>query len=240
MPQGIYLDALELGPVKLARKVCDIISMRQYYYNMFRWHNYYSYHNPLHDRANGVCAFCALLNDQQRREEEKVYKNIVKWFNDRKDWNIGPGILNPENNHSLKHRFENMKTAEHLSYYSTYNFETPYTRTSLSPLSNPRRNPDDDYVVLDQPRVRANYAFDYDLVTSSLFSTNSMQLGISTPGPIKEYPYVENIQEMKESQNEGITTTSSPKDTSIRCPDIATCFQTIVTNVKSKLISFLQ
>lgn len=56
---------------------------------MFQWQNHYSFHNPLHSSdTNSVCKLCALLNNDNERAETTVYKNIVKWFNDRKDWNL--------------------------------------------------------------------------------------------------------------------------------------------------------
>lgn len=89
MPDGIYLDALELGLTKLAKKMNDIMNFPPSYYDMFKWHNYYSYDDPqAFPETNGVCELCALLNNDQQREDKKIYKNIVKWFNDRKDWNF--------------------------------------------------------------------------------------------------------------------------------------------------------
>lgn len=89
MPDGIYLDALELGPRNLAKKMNDIIENRKVYYDMFKWHNYYSFHSPYDNPdTNGICKLCKLLNDEKQRAETKVYENIVKWFNDRKDWNL--------------------------------------------------------------------------------------------------------------------------------------------------------
>lgn len=87
MPDGIYLNALELGPENLAKKMFEIISDRTAYHNMFKWHEYYIYQDPLKSPdTNGFCAFCALLNYNWKRKQRKVYKNIVKWLNE----NAGP------------------------------------------------------------------------------------------------------------------------------------------------------
>lgn len=91
MPDGIYLNALELGPVKLAKKMFEIISDRKAYHNMFKWHKYYSYRDPQESPdSNGFCTFCALLNNEQKRKERKVYKNIIKWLNENKDPEAAP------------------------------------------------------------------------------------------------------------------------------------------------------
>lgn len=83
MPDGIYLNALELGPLKLAKKMFDIISDRATYESMFKWRKHYTYHDPLDSNDTNVfCAFCALLNNDQKRKEKKVYTNIVKWLNE--------------------------------------------------------------------------------------------------------------------------------------------------------------
>lgn len=91
MPDGIYLNALQLGPVRLAKRMFDIISDRKAYHSMYKWHKYYSYHDPFESPdSNGFCAFCALLNDEQKRKEKKVYKNIVKWLNENKNSQPAP------------------------------------------------------------------------------------------------------------------------------------------------------
>lgn len=89
MPNGMYLNALELGPTKLGKEMHKIISNKESYYDMFKWHRYYSFHNPLRNpETNGVCELCAKLNDEYERDKLSAYSNIVKWFNDRKDWDI--------------------------------------------------------------------------------------------------------------------------------------------------------
>lgn len=89
MPDGIYLDGLELGPTKLGKVMHKIISHQKSYYDMFKWHKHYSFHNPLHSPdTNGVCQLCETLNNDDERVKLTVYENIVKWFNERRDWDV--------------------------------------------------------------------------------------------------------------------------------------------------------
>lgn len=86
MPDGIYFNALKIEPDQLAMEMNDMIRNRMSYYDMFRWHNYYKYHDPLsRPTTSGVCHLCAKLNDRRRKKEKTVYKNITKWFIDGKD-----------------------------------------------------------------------------------------------------------------------------------------------------------
>lgn len=81
MPEGIYLDALELGPKKLAKKMNDIIGNPQKYYDFFRWKKYYTYHfrgeNP---DTDDYCKFCALLNDDVLMSKTTVYEDFQRWW----------------------------------------------------------------------------------------------------------------------------------------------------------------
>lgn len=91
MPDGIYLNAVELGPEELAKKMFEIISDRKAYHNMFKWRKYYTYHDPLGSPdTNVLCAFCELLNNDQKRKEQKVYRNINKWLNENGRSNATP------------------------------------------------------------------------------------------------------------------------------------------------------
>lgn len=82
MPEGIYLDANKLGVQRLAKEMNDIIRNPQRYFNFFKWHGYYSFHESSKDKYhNAVCGFCALLNNKTRRNERTVYKYISKWWN---------------------------------------------------------------------------------------------------------------------------------------------------------------
>lgn len=216
MPDGIYLDALELGPAILARKIRDIIRNRKSYNDMFRWHSYYSYHNPLdHPDTSGICAFCALLNDKQQRKEITVYKNIIKWFNDRKDWNIKQETTTnvPFDGYS----FKTISIAE--------NQRNNYTTTTQS-RSTDDIYTNDDVIILDPAKATD----DFTLPTHGLLEKRMNNYRTKS-----EFPYSDEL--IEDSNYRQTTEKIKIKDTSIRCPNIATCFKTIVSNVQSKITS---
>lgn len=133
MPDGIYLDALEMGPAKLAKTMNDIINDRRSYEDMFRWHGYYSYHDPSESPdTNTFCAFCAALNDKQRQNETKIYKNIVKWFNERKDWNTVPIASKLKRSADMKdqEKDKNVQTTFKPKPYVAINIKYPPRPTS--------------------------------------------------------------------------------------------------------------
>lgn len=79
MPDGIYLNAHTLGVDKVAKEINDLISNPQGYYDLFKWHRYYSFHTgDDHQYHDAVCKLCALLNKKTQR---KVYINITEWWN---------------------------------------------------------------------------------------------------------------------------------------------------------------
>lgn len=79
MPKGIYIDALGLKPRELAKQMKDIIIDKERYYDFFRWHGYYSFHDPADDLYHdAICGLCALLNDKTR---QRVYTHITNWWN---------------------------------------------------------------------------------------------------------------------------------------------------------------
>lgn len=81
MPQGSYLDAYVLGPVRLAKTMNDIINNNNRYYDFFRWHRYYSFHAPVENAdTDEVCNFCAYLNDINGTQKTTVYENIDKFW----------------------------------------------------------------------------------------------------------------------------------------------------------------
>lgn len=133
MPDGIYLDALDLGPEKLAKTMNDIIKDPTAYQDMFRWHAYYTYHDPSEaPDTNTFCAFCAALNDNQRQNETKVYKNIVKWFNERKDWNATPKSSKMKRSAEMKEqeKEKNVQTTKPKPYVAI-NIKYPPRPTSI-------------------------------------------------------------------------------------------------------------
>lgn len=196
MPDGIYLNALELGPAKLALKINSLIQYQNYYYSMFKWHNYYVYFNPLEDpSASGICKLCALLNSKERRNEITVYKNIVKWFNDRKDWNT-------------------------KSESETKGVNTLYNK-----------------IVTDDPENFEPYYGNNDDAVFAVTKHTVPGNTLIADHTEKMFTYF-NIG-TKNNDNTQTTAKMNAKDTTIRCPDVETCFKTLISNVKSKLASLL-
>lgn len=63
----------------------DIILDPQRYFDFFKWHGYYSFHETAKDKyRQTVCEFCAFLNSYKRKNIRKTYKDIGKW------WNVQP------------------------------------------------------------------------------------------------------------------------------------------------------
>lgn len=83
MPNGMYLNAIELGPMKLASTINDIIQNKTKFYNFFKWHNHYSFHDPSESNDTDVmCGLCYFLNDKSRKNELHFYENITNWWNE--------------------------------------------------------------------------------------------------------------------------------------------------------------
>lgn len=82
MPDGIYLDARELGSKKLAERMHEIINDREKYYNFFRWHNHYSFHQPEEDPETDIyCKFCEKMNDMDFMTRSTVLNHVREWWN---------------------------------------------------------------------------------------------------------------------------------------------------------------
>ncbi|KAJ8729963.1 hypothetical protein PYW07_017001 [Mythimna separata] len=82
MPKGIYLTAQQSRIRELAEEMVDIINDKQKYYDFFKWHKHYSYHNPRESRDIDVyCKLCALVNNQEKYLRTSVYKNFIQWWN---------------------------------------------------------------------------------------------------------------------------------------------------------------
>lgn len=83
MPDGIYLDALKLGPQELATKMSEIIADKHKYYDFFRWHNYYDFNLTSEDDYHReVCGLCKLLNNGVLMNQTTIMRNISKWWNE--------------------------------------------------------------------------------------------------------------------------------------------------------------
>lgn len=84
LPDGIYLDATKLGVEELAKEIYDSINDPQRYYDFFKWHGYYSFHEAAVDKYSySVCELCAFLNKKKNKHERtvRVYENITDWWN---------------------------------------------------------------------------------------------------------------------------------------------------------------
>ncbi|XP_013198186.2 alpha-(1,3)-fucosyltransferase C [Amyelois transitella] len=81
MPDGIYLNARELGVEKLARKMDDLIRDPEMYAEFFKWKNHYTYHRKNENReTDDYCSICALLNNEEMMKKKSVYKRFRKWW----------------------------------------------------------------------------------------------------------------------------------------------------------------
>lgn len=91
MPPGMYLDALALGPEALAMEMNDVITYKNKYYDFFKWRRYYSFHDPGENAdSDPLCTFCEFLNKRIEMNETKVYPDLVRWFNEKRDWPKAP------------------------------------------------------------------------------------------------------------------------------------------------------
>lgn len=243
MPDGIYLDALELGPTKLAKEMNNIINVRHSYYDMFKWHNYYSYYDPLaFPETSGICELCALLNNEQQ-DKRKMHNNIVKWFNDRKDWNFDQ---------------ENKSLARKLTMYAKNVIKINKTllprrkepkeknKSVIIPYSDNKTSQEDENIVIyDDIAATAsgNYKTGIEYNSYVFNSNNSEEKSINIKNKNnnnREIVFIPSTHERKRHQNrrhKKRRAKTKTEDTSIRCPNLGTCFQTIISNMKGKVIS---
>ncbi|XP_046960013.1 alpha-(1,3)-fucosyltransferase C-like [Vanessa cardui] len=81
MPDGMYLNARELGPVKLAEKMNELILNPDLYADYFRWKNHYSYHHKSESKeTDEYCRFCSMLNNKELVQEITTYPNFRQWW----------------------------------------------------------------------------------------------------------------------------------------------------------------
>lgn len=81
LPDGTYLNAKEYTPLELADKMNEIIHDKQMYYDFFKFHRYYTYHAVAESvDTDPLCAFCAYINDEPRRNERRTYAQFTKWW----------------------------------------------------------------------------------------------------------------------------------------------------------------
>ncbi|CAG9584813.1 unnamed protein product [Danaus chrysippus] len=82
MPDGIYLNARELGVQKLAEKMNELIKSPDKYVDYFRWQNHYSYHSRADSiETDDYCGFCTMLNNEELVKKESRYLDMKKWWN---------------------------------------------------------------------------------------------------------------------------------------------------------------
>lgn len=80
MPHGIYLDAKALGVQELAKHMRDIINDKKRYYDLFKWHNHYTYLSADNAMDFAICNFCAVLNDNDFEQQQKMYVDFLDWW----------------------------------------------------------------------------------------------------------------------------------------------------------------
>ncbi|CAH2234995.1 jg18993 [Pararge aegeria aegeria] len=67
MPDGIYLNARELGSEKLAEKMNELILNPDLYAEYFRWKKHYSYYRRFESlETDDYCSFCTILNNEEK------------------------------------------------------------------------------------------------------------------------------------------------------------------------------
>lgn len=75
------MDARELGQVRLAYEINDIIQNKTKYYDFFRWHRYYTLHDPSETpETDEICGFCAFLNMNKNAQKTSVYENFAGYW----------------------------------------------------------------------------------------------------------------------------------------------------------------
>lgn len=80
MPNGIYLDANDLAPDKMAETMNEIINDKKKYYEFFKWHDHYSFHSTGEDIfRREICGLCAYLNNS--KNQTGILDNIAMWWN---------------------------------------------------------------------------------------------------------------------------------------------------------------
>ncbi|KAM3968421.1 alpha-(1,3)-fucosyltransferase C [Aphomia sociella] len=81
MPDGIYLNAHQMEPRALAKKMYEITINMKSYHMFFRWKKYYSYHYR-HESpdTDNYCNFCSIINNDNLMKTTTVYENLNDWW----------------------------------------------------------------------------------------------------------------------------------------------------------------
>ncbi|KAG7304791.1 hypothetical protein JYU34_010157 [Plutella xylostella] len=77
LPPGSYIDALQLGPEKLAALMHKVGHDENEYFRYFKWRNHYSFVDNV-NKTTAVCELCSKLNEDT---ETSVYTEFRKWWN---------------------------------------------------------------------------------------------------------------------------------------------------------------
>lgn len=81
MPEGIYLNARELGVEKLVAKMDELIRKPAEYAEYFRWRQYYSYHRRHESvETDDYCRFCSILYEEDMVKKTTTYVNFREWW----------------------------------------------------------------------------------------------------------------------------------------------------------------
>ncbi|XP_026313951.1 alpha-(1,3)-fucosyltransferase C-like [Hyposmocoma kahamanoa] len=80
LPPGSYINASDLTPKELASLMNELIQDKNKYYEYFKWHRYYSIHDPTESaETDGMCVLCAFLNNAKYDSVSSVYTRLT-WF----------------------------------------------------------------------------------------------------------------------------------------------------------------
>lgn len=82
MPDGIYINAREYGPKRLAATMNELINDPERYSQFFKWHNHYKYHRRIESlETDDYCRFCSILNEEELVKKTSIYNNFKEWWN---------------------------------------------------------------------------------------------------------------------------------------------------------------
>ncbi|XP_048482500.1 alpha-(1,3)-fucosyltransferase C-like [Plutella xylostella] len=82
LPNGTYLNAMDLKPADIAAEMNRLIHNLTDYFDYFRWHNHYSYSNRgSHADSDPYCGLCTLLNDEQFVTRRHTIEDFTHWWN---------------------------------------------------------------------------------------------------------------------------------------------------------------
>lgn len=130
MPEGIYLNANILEPYQMANKMIEIINDKNKYYEMFKWHSYYSFQFSGKDRYSAeICRLCAFLNKSMN--QTSTYKYIADWWNeDQPPWPT-PEPDNPksETSHTVQEDTDDPPTEIQFFFTHLLDFVNPILKS---------------------------------------------------------------------------------------------------------------